>query len=132
MRPLVLFSVVAALLVSSIHAEVRAGAMTVRQIKGLLDKGQLGELAATSYSQGVFDGLLAMEYLRRVETGEAREFCRLIDAEKEGRPVPHPAFQTRELVAAWEKQGRSMAAGFPDLALNYLSGQHGCSSKPKR
>jgi hypothetical protein len=35
-------------------------------------------------------------------------------------------------VLAWEKQGRSMTVGFPDLALNYLSRQHGCPSKPTR
>ncbi|HZH08938.1 MAG TPA: hypothetical protein VEZ24_01065 [Microvirga sp.] len=105
--------------------------MTINQVKELLGKGQLGELAATSYSQGVFDGLLAMEYLRRAETGEAREFCGIIDAERTGQPVNHPAFRTRELVLAWEKQGRSMAVGFPDLALNYLSAQYGCSNNPK-
>lgn len=115
---------------SSAHADV----MTVRQVRDLFAKGQLGELAATSYAQGVYDGLITMETLRRSETGEQREFCGLYAAYKSGRPVEHPAARTRELLDTWEKQGRSLDVVFGDLALNYLSAQYGCpkGAKPGR
>ena len=94
------------------HADV----ITVQQVKDLLEKGEIGELSATSYSQGVFDGLIAMEYLKRTETGEAKEFCILIDAAKAGHPVV--------------RQGRKMDAVFSDLALNFLSKNYGCRKGP--
>lgn len=111
--------------------KAQAEIMSVQQVRDLLNNGKTGELAATAYAQGVFDGLIAMEYLRRTETGEAKEFCKLIDAYKLGTPIQHPAFMTKALVAAWEKQGRSMSTGFPDLAINYLSGTYGCPKKAK-
>ena len=101
--------------------------LTVQQVKELMNKEQIGELAATSYAQGVFDGLITMEYLHRKETGEKKEFCGLIDAYDQGRPIEHPASHRKELIAAWQRQGLSMDVVFADLAINYLSGQYGCN-----
>lgn len=120
---------IAALGFTIVAGSASAEVMTVRQVKELMQRGKLGELAATSYAQGVFDGMLAMEYLYRKETGKAREFCGIIDAHKSGTPIRHPAYRTKELLRVWEQLGRSMDAVFTDLALNYMSAQYGC--KPK-
>jgi len=60
------------------HAEV----MTVQQVYGLLQQGKKGKAAAISYAQGVFDGMLAMESLRRQQTGEEHEFCKFFDTNR--------------------------------------------------
>jgi hypothetical protein len=107
---------------SSANAEI----LTVQQVKELHDRDAVGKVAATSYSTGVFDGLLAMEALRRTERGEATEFCGVYDAHRRGQPIRHPAFRTRELIREWERQGRSMELPYHDLALNFLSATYGC------
>ena len=104
----------------------RAEVLTVGQVKALFAGDATAQAAGMAYSEGVFDGMLAMEALRRKETGEKHEFCKIFDAHDRGEPAPHPAYQTKALVDAWERRGLSMDTVFPDLALSYLSAQYGC------
>jgi hypothetical protein len=101
--------------------------LNVHQVKKLLDSGQQGEVAAIAYVQGVMDGMLAMEHLNRTKSMPSREFCKLIDAEASGRPLPHPAFKTKE-------NNRSLGAGGPtydnnhsEVVLSYFDKQFGCA-----
>lgn len=80
----------------------------------------------TSYSQGVFDGLISMEAARRHEGKGGDELCGIFEAYEQGESIRHPAYRTEELIEAWESHGRDMGAPFGDLALSYLSGQYGC------
>ena len=101
--------------------------LTVQQVKQLLQSGQQGEVAAIAYVQGVMDGMLAMEHLNRSKSMPSREFCKLIEAEASGRPLPHPAFKTKEIIAAWEREGRPTKTIIPEVVLSYFDAQFGCA-----
>lgn len=100
--------------------------MSVSQVKKLFAEGEQGKLVGTSYSQGVFDGLISMEAARRHEGEGEDEFCGIFEAYEQGEDIRHPAYSTEQLIEAWESHGRNMDASFGDLALNYLSGKYGC------
>ena len=104
----------------------QAEVMNVEQVKELLKRGELGEISAIAYVQGVMDGMIAMEYLNRSKSTPSQEFCKLIDANAAGRPIQHPAFKTKEIVAAWEREGRPMTTIIPDVVLSYFDKQFGC------
>jgi hypothetical protein len=119
--PLVLCGLL--LSISAAQGEV----LNVQQVKKLLESGQQGEVAAIAYVQGVMDGMLAMEHLNRTKSMSSREFCKLIDAEVSGRPLPHPAFKTKEIIAAWEREGRPTTTIIPEVVLSYFDKQFGCA-----
>jgi hypothetical protein len=43
-----------------------------------------------------------------------------------GKPIRHPAYKTKELVAAWERQGYPMHTSVVDFVLAYMTQQYGC------
>lgn len=112
----------------SLAASIEANAqlMTVEQLRQQLESGKAGELAATAYVQGVVDGLMAMETMHRKGLIREREFCKLKEAHVAGRPLPHPAFRTREIVLGWERTGRPADTIAVDVVLSFLSGAYGC------
>jgi len=103
--------------------KAQANEMSVMKVKEMLDNSREGETMAISYSQGVFDGLIAMEGARRNEGKGGDELCKLFEGDES---IRHPAYQTEMLIETWERRDRNMEAPFADLALNYLSGQYGC------
>ena len=107
---------------TSVYAEL----MTVKDIKEMLQDGDRGELSAISYVQGIVDGMLGMDTLHHKEKQIPYEFCKLHAAYVNGVPERHPAFQTKKLVAAWEKQGYPMSALMVDMILTYMTDQYGC------
>ncbi|GHE22833.1 hypothetical protein [Halomonas urumqiensis] len=100
--------------------------MTVQEVKDYYHGGMSEELIATSYSQGVFDGMIAMEGARRNEGKGGNEFCDLFEREQNDNPIRHPAYRTEQLIEDWQEGGYPMDAPFADLAISYLSGQYGC------
>lgn len=104
------------------HADV----MTVGQLEKLIQSGPSGEVAAVAYVNGAVDGMVGLDFLHQKERGSKPEFCRFRDARLKGRPLPHPAYRTKELVAAWKKQGKPMDTPAVDFVLAFLSGQYGC------
>ncbi|MDZ7853492.1 MAG: hypothetical protein U5L98_12835 [Halomonas sp.] len=104
----------------------RSELMSIKKVQELFNKGREGEIMGTSYSQGVFDGLIGMEGTRRHEGKGGEEFCGIFDAYEQDEPVRHPAYKTEMLIEEWNSRGWDMEAPFIDLALSYLSGKHGC------
>lgn len=104
----------------------KADMMTVEQLKKLLAQGKPGEALATSYVQGVADGMLAMETMRRKSLLRSKEFCQFYEQQEAGHPLPHPAFYTRQIVERWEAAKRPMNTIAVDMVLSYLSGSYGC------
>lgn len=97
--------------------------MTVEQLRNMISKqGQVGEVAATSYFQGVVEGMMAMEAMRRNGLMRDKEFCKLFDAVN----TQHPAYRTKQVIAAWEREGKPMETIAPDMVLSFLSSQYGC------
>jgi hypothetical protein len=111
--------------VTSAQTPPNADGMRMRDMRSMLDNGPIGEAAATAYMQGAVDAAIMMEMNRRSGVLQPREFCGLVD-QPTGNRVAHPAFKTRELVLAWEKTGRDMAAHATNFVFNYLSGSYGC------
>jgi hypothetical protein len=102
--------------------------MTVQNLKELLAKGHEGEVAATAYVQGTVDGMLALDSLHQKEKALPSEFCKFKASFQKGRPETHPAYRTKELVAAWERQGLPMQTLAVDFVLAFMTAQYGCSS----
>jgi hypothetical protein len=100
--------------------------MTVQQVKDYYNGGLSEKLIATSYSQGVFDGMIAIEGARRNEGRGGDEFCGLFDRERNDNPIRHPAYQAEKLIGDWQDEGYSMDAPFADLAISYLTMEYGC------
>ena len=101
--------------------------MSIQEVRELYNRGEQGKIMGTSYSQGIFDGLIGMEQARRHEEARGRrEFCGIFDSYDQGNPIRHPAYETEKLIEEWESHGRDMEAPFVDLALSYLSGRYGC------
>lgn len=100
--------------------------MTVRMLKEQFESGAVGEVAAVAYVNGVFDGMIAMDSLAQKETGAKPQWCALEAARRSGKPVRHPAFQTREYLRAWERQGKNMDTIGPDFVLAILDDFYGC------
>jgi hypothetical protein len=126
MRVVYLALVFAFSLVMTENTGARAEVMSVEKIKKMMSDGPAGEAAAVAYVTGVMDGMLAMEYLSRSQGNPTREFCKIIDAHKAGRPVLHPAFRAKEMILAWEREGRSMQTIVPDVVLSFFDKQYGC------
>lgn len=121
-----LFRVVIITMLCAFSFGVRAEMMTVQDLKKFLAKGEAGELAATSYVNGVVDGMLGLDSLHQKERKTPKEFCRFYEAQKAGKPIRHPAYRTRELVNAWEKQGHPMNTLAVDFVLAFMTAQYGC------
>jgi hypothetical protein len=119
-------SILLALLLSAAAITAQAQLMTIQQLKDLLQRGTLGELGATSYVQGVVDGMLAMETMRRNGSIRPREFCKLMDAIDAKQKIGHPSSETKQVVEAWERTGKPMDTIAVDVVLSYLSGRYGC------
>lgn len=117
-----------ALLFSAMFWAVSAQAevMTIGQVKKLLNSGKTGEAAAIAYVQGITDGMLGMEALHHKEKGLPFEFCKFQEAHKLGKPILHPAYQTRKIVEAWEREKQPMSTIMVDVMLMYLTAQYGC------
>lgn len=109
-----------------ISLESKAEMMTVQEVKNYLSGDTSEKLIATSYSQGVFDGMIAMEGVRRKEGRGGDEFCGLFNGHQSDDSIRHPAYLTEELIQSWQDGGYPMDASFADLAISYLSGQYGC------
>lgn len=105
----------------------RADVMTVGQLRDMVQSGGAGELAAVAYVNGAVDGMVGLDFLHQKERGSKPEFCKFRDARLRGKPLPHPAYRTKELLAAWEKQGQSMDTPAVDFVLAFLSAQYGCA-----
>lgn len=104
-----------------------AQTMTVEQLRSLLTKGKIGELSAVTYVQGVVDGMFAFEAMRRNGLAQPEEFCAIFDRYNKGLGgTSHPAYLTKEMVAAWEREGQPMNAIAPDMVLSFLSNKYGC------
>jgi hypothetical protein len=99
----------------------------MQQLKEIINKGPVGEYAAISYFQGAFDGLIAMESLNRKQGAARKEFCGVFDAQERGQKLNHPAYQTKDLVLAWENEGHPMSAPVVDMVLSYLTSKYGCT-----
>jgi hypothetical protein len=110
-------------LFASTPTQVSAEVMTVQQLRDLIDKGMSGEALATSYFQGVVEGMFAMDSLRKKERGAKYDFCKIYGNNK---PIRHPAYETKRLVKLWESRGYSMSTLAPDMILMYLTRQYGC------
>lgn len=106
----------------------QAELMTMRQLKDMLGASKAGEAAAVSYVQGVTDGMLGIESLHNKEHRTPLEFCKLHEASAKGQPMQHPALQTRNIVAAWERSKKPMDTLVVDVMLMYLSAKYGCSN----
>lgn len=108
--------------------QAQAEVMTVQQLRDMIaQKGDVGELAATSYFQGVVEGMMAMETMRRNGGIREKEFCKLLDGSPEDTAsILHPAYRAKEVIAAWERQGQPMNTVAPDVVLSFLSSQYGC------
>jgi hypothetical protein len=117
---------VSVLMLTSLSFWVQAEILTVNQVKTLLEDGEIGRAAAIAYIQGVTDGILAMDSLAHKETGKPYEFCKLHEAYASGTPEKHPAYQTKRLVSAWEKNGYPMETLAVDMMLGFLTRQYGC------
>jgi hypothetical protein len=100
--------------------------MSVKDLKDLIARGPDGELGATSYVQGVVDGMLGMDAVNQKEKKLPAEFCRFLESYKRGKPERHPAYRTKQLVTAWEKEGFSMNAPAVDMVLSFMTSQYGC------
>lgn len=100
--------------------------MTVQQLKDLIRQGEIGEVVAVSYTQGVVDGLLGMESLRKKERNAKLDFCGIREAYNNNNPIRHPAFETKNIVKRWEQSGRPMNALAVDMVLVYLTDEYGC------
>jgi hypothetical protein len=105
----------------------QAELMTVKHLKDLLGAGKAGEAAAVSYVQGVTDGMLGMELLHKKERGTPPEFCKLHEASAKGQPMQHPAYQTKNIVRAWERSKQPMDTLVVNMIVMYLSAKYGCS-----
>ena len=103
-----------------------ADLMTVKDLDDLIARGATGEVAAVSYVQGVVDGMLGIDSLHQKERHTPPEFCRFFDSYKRGKPETHPAYRTKEIVAAWKQQGAPMSTPAVDMVLAYLSAQYSC------
>lgn len=113
-----------ALLVASFSAS--AEMMTVQQIKDFYNGREIKEALATSYSQGVFDGLISIEGVRRSEGKGGDELCGFFDIAEKGGQIRHPGYRTEELIEKWEHNGYPMDVPFTDLAISYMSKRYGC------
>lgn len=111
----------------SVYAPAKADLMTVGQLKGLLDQGDIGELIVTSYIQGVIDGMLAMETMHIRDHETPQEWCRLSDAARAGKPLRHPAFRAVEMVGAWERAGQPLDVIAIDMVLSFMDANYGCN-----
>lgn len=100
--------------------------MSVKHLKDFIAQGPSGELTATAYVQGVMEGMLGMDSLYQKEKKLKPEFCRLYEAHAQGRPERHPAYRTKEIVAAWEKQGLPMTTTAVDMVMVFMTAQYGC------
>lgn len=100
--------------------------MTVKHLKDFIAQGPSGELAATAYVQGVMEGMLGMDSLYQKEKKLKPEFCKFYEAQAQGRPERHPAYHTKQIVAAWEKQGLPMTTLAVDMVLAFMTAQYGC------
>jgi hypothetical protein len=110
----------------AVNTPVTAEVMSVEQVKKMMSSGSGGEAAAVSYVTGVMDGMLAMEFLSRSQGNPPKEFCKIIDAHKAGRPVLHPGFRAKEMILSWEREGRPMKTIVPDVVLSFFDNQYGC------
>lgn len=130
MKRLTINAALIAVLITSpslVAEPVRAQVMTVDQLSSMIAEGKLGELAATSYVQGVMDGMIAFEAMRRNGLARPKEFCVIFDKYGSGfGGTRHPAYQTKSMVAAWQREGQPMDTIAPDMALSFLSNQYGC------
>lgn len=118
----VVISAAAALLSTPLNADI----MSVQDLQNLLERGQVGELAAVSYVQGVVDGMLAIDSLHQRDANLPPEFCRFYESAAAGSPEDHPAQHTKELVRSWAEQGRSMETIAVDMVLAHLDATYGC------
>jgi hypothetical protein len=100
--------------------------MTVQQIKDFYNAGKFEETLATSYSQGVFDGLISIEGARRNEGKCGDELCGFFEIAENGGQIRHPSYRTEELVEKWELEGYPMDVPFTDLAISYMTKRYGC------
>ena len=101
--------------------------MSVKHLKDFIAQGSNGELTATAYVQGVMEGMLGMDSLYQKEKKLPPEFCRFFEAYTQGKPQRHPAYRTKEIVAAWEKQGLPMTTSAVDMILAFMTSQYGCT-----
>ena len=100
--------------------------MSVKHLKDFIAQGPNGELTATAYVQGVTEGILGMDSLYQKEKKLPPEFCKFYEASAQGKPIRHPAYRTKEIVAAWEKQGLPMTTPAVDMVLAFMTSQYGC------
>jgi hypothetical protein len=101
--------------------------MTVADLKKIYDQQGSESPIGISYTQGVFEGLIGLEAVRRREGQTPTEFCGVFDLISKGKaPDPHIATLGPWLIEGWEKQGQDINAPFVDLMLSYLSGTYGC------
>jgi hypothetical protein len=105
--------------------KANAELMTVQQLKEMMKKGEAGEIAATAYVQGVVDGMAGVDWMHHKEQKTKLEFCALHNRSGTD-PVRHPAYNTKTIVGAWEKQGHPMSTSALDMILAYLSHAWGC------
>jgi hypothetical protein len=113
----------AVLIIMLFPAAAHAELMTVNMLKEMLQKGSIGELAATTYVQGVVDGMLGMDSVLQKEGKMPPEFCGIHGPSSSGIPIQHPAYHTRPLVSSWERQGYPMDAPAVDMVLSYMTKQ---------
>jgi hypothetical protein len=101
--------------------------MSVEQLRQMMERDKLGELAATSYFQGAVEALLIMEGLREKGALKPREFCKVTEAHATGRPMAHPAFRAREAIKGWQSEGRPMNTNAADMVFAFMAGRnYGC------
>ncbi len=105
------------------HAEL----MKVQDLRGLLDLGEGGEAIVTAYVQGVIEGMVGLDSLRKKERNSPYDFCKMHADLGKGQPAQeHPASKARFLVITWEKNGYPMDTLAVDMVLAFMTQKYGC------